>query len=142
MTSPSVNHPHALLAHAPWVRALARSLVDDPHLAEDLAQKTWLAALLRPPATDENPKGWLGRVLTNFFRQHLRNDRRRQVRERGAARTEVEPSAADVVSRVATIREVVDAVIQLEEPYRSAISMRFFGAIWLGGVPINPSESV
>ena len=38
-----------LLRHSAWVQALARTLVRDADLAEDLVQETWLAALRRPP---------------------------------------------------------------------------------------------
>src|SRR5205814_10341316 len=41
--------PEELLAHAGWVRALARELVRDASTADDLVQETWLAALRHPP---------------------------------------------------------------------------------------------
>jgi len=35
----------ALLAHAGWIRSLARQLASDPNRADDLVQQTWVAAL-------------------------------------------------------------------------------------------------
>ncbi len=41
--------PAALLRQTGWLRALAGSLVGDPHRAEDIVQDTVLAALQEPP---------------------------------------------------------------------------------------------
>ena len=50
-TMPTPGRPdvNALLAHAGWIASLASSLVADPNQAEDLVQKTWVAALEHPP---------------------------------------------------------------------------------------------
>jgi hypothetical protein len=37
--------PQALEEHASFVRALARSLVHNPHGADDIVQETWVAVL-------------------------------------------------------------------------------------------------
>ena len=37
--------PDGLLEHAGFLRALARSLLDDPHAADDAVQGAYLAAL-------------------------------------------------------------------------------------------------
>ena len=42
--------PQWLLGQREWLHALARSLVGDASLADDVVQDTWLAALSRPPA--------------------------------------------------------------------------------------------
>ena len=57
-----------LLDHSGWLRALAYSLVSDPSVAEDAVQDTWVAALERPPDTDENVRGWLATVVRNAVR--------------------------------------------------------------------------
>lgn len=67
--SPSSISPEQLLAHADWVRALARALVADPAGADDLVQETWLAALDRPPAHAQDLRAWLGTVLRNLARR-------------------------------------------------------------------------
>ena len=58
-----------LLQHSEWVRQLARSLVHDANQADDVQQRTWLAALERPPADTRNIRGWLRQVLHNAARQ-------------------------------------------------------------------------
>ncbi|MCP3920910.1 MAG: hypothetical protein GY711_35730 [bacterium] len=76
----------ALIEHEGFVRSLARSLVPDRALAEDLAQDTWVAALRHPPAASGSPRGWLASVMRNQLRDWRRGDSRRSRREALAAR--------------------------------------------------------
>ena len=48
--SPVCDPLETLLEHRDWVRALARSLVADPHRADDVEQETWRMALQKPYA--------------------------------------------------------------------------------------------
>ena len=108
-----------LLAHAGWMRTLARRLVADPHLVEDVVQSSWLAATVNPPQCQQNMRGWLGRVVTNVALQFRRSEHRRVRREHAVAthaRAAVAPPAADVVAQAETHPRVVDAVLGLTEP--------------------------
>jgi RNA polymerase sigma-70 factor (ECF subfamily) len=115
-----------VLEHSSWLRDLARRLVRDPNAADDLAQSTWLAALEHRPATDRPLRQWLASVLRNFARQEVRGNVRRRAREESVARQEAEPAADERLQRAALQREIVDAVLTLNEPYRTVILMRFF----------------
>src|SRR5215510_12106587 len=53
----------ALLAEASWLSGLARRLVHDVHLAEDLAQDAWVSALERRPDAGRSLRGWLATAL-------------------------------------------------------------------------------
>ena len=117
---------HALLAHVGWVRSLAAQLVRDGAAAEDLAQETLLAAWQRPPRDPSALRGYLGSVLRNLLRRGARDADRREARERGSARTEALPSAADTAERLATHRQIVAAVEALAEPYRTVVLLRYF----------------
>ena len=55
-----------LLQHEGWVRALARSLVEDEHRVDDVVQKTWLAALERPPRKEGAVRAWLLTGIRRF----------------------------------------------------------------------------
>jgi DNA-directed RNA polymerase specialized sigma24 family protein len=77
--TPAVR-PEELLAHADWLRRLARSLVGEGQ-ADDLVQDTWVAALRRPPHAVGSPRPWLARVLANAARNRRRGELRRSARE-------------------------------------------------------------
>ena len=118
--------PQALLAHADFVRALAHTLVRDAARADDIAQETWVAALEHPPRTAQSPRGWLLTGLRNFARRFARAEVRRARWEGAAARPEPVPSTHEIVAREETRRRVVEAVLALEEPCRSAVILRFY----------------
>lgn len=122
-----------LLAHAGWVRALARHLVPgDAHLADDLAQEACLAALQKKPAPDRGDRplrAWLAGALHNVLRHRRRTQGRVARREELAARPEAQRSTLDHVTALAVHRELVEAVLALDEPYRETIVLRYFDEI-------------
>ncbi len=117
-----------VLADLAWVRRLARRLLADPSLADDVAQEAWLAARRDALGREARSGAWLVTVVKNHIRRLARTDRRRAARE--AAHAELrDPGAAaadpaDIVERAALHRELMDAVMALEEPYRSAVLLR------------------
>jgi len=115
-----------LLEHAPWMRRLARSLVGDPERAEDLSQETWRRMLERPPALDRPFRGWIATVMRNLARAERRGAARRAAREESGARPEAEPSSLELLERATLQRELVQAVLDLEEPYRTTVLLRYF----------------
>ncbi len=123
---PSPSGPEALLAHADFVRALARSLLFEEADAEDVAQEAWLVSLRARPREIRRPRAWLATVVRNLARDLWRRERRRAVREESAARPEAVRSTEEVVQREAVRRRVVEAVLALEEPCRSAVLFRFY----------------
>jgi RNA polymerase sigma factor (sigma-70 family) len=126
---PAALPPEALLAHADFVRRLARHLIQDEHAAEDLVQDTWLSAMQRPPRDHVVRRGWLATVVTNLSRNRRRDDRLRDEREHDASVSrdaDYSVPTDSVVMREATRRQVVDVVLSLEEPYRSTILLIYF----------------
>lgn len=125
-SSPPPADAQVLLEHAQWMRRLARSLVRDGERAEDLAQETWTRILMRPPALDRPFRGWIATVMRNLVRAEQRGAARRTARERASARAEAEPSSHELVERAALQREMVQAVLELDEPYRTTVLLRYF----------------
>jgi RNA polymerase sigma factor (sigma-70 family) len=114
-----------LLHHSSWLRGLARSLVQDPHTADDLVQATWNKALENPPRNVDSPKHWLARLLRNTFYSDYRSAKRRTSRESKVAQEDRAADQAQVIERGEINLLLADAVMKLEDPYRTTILMRF-----------------
>lgn len=121
-------------AMADGVRRLARALVYDADRAEDVAQEALAIAAARPGPAPEGLRAWLAGVVRNVARNVVRGDRHRRERERVAARPEALPPTADLVERLAEQRRVIDAVMRLEEPTRSAVVLRYFEGLGVADV--------
>lgn len=119
-------NPEELLEHEDFVRNLARSLVSDENSSSDITQQTWLAALEHPPSSEKIPRSWLRKVVRNFAINLLRGDARRAARERAAAIPEGIPSTEDLAALEETRQAVVKAVLNLDEPHRSAVVLRYY----------------
>ena len=118
--------PETLLGHADFVCAVARGLLVDEHRVDDVVQETWLAALRQPPRADWRWRPWLAGVARNLARRRVREETRRRARERAAACGGWERPTAEIVASEATRRRVVRAVLALDEPYRTAVLLRYY----------------
>jgi len=112
-----------LLESAGFLRALARRLLDDDARADDVVQDTLVVGWRRGVAE----RGFLAAVARNFARMAHREDRRRRRRERVAARPEAVDAAT--AERIELQRQVVAAVEELPEPYRSTIVLRYLDGL-------------
>lgn len=120
-----------LVANAAFVRGLAGALLRDPSTADDVAQDAHLAALSSPPDRPAGLRPWLVGVVRNLVRRRRRTEARRARREEVAARPEAQGPASSSAERAETIAALAQAVRRLEEPYRTAIVLRY-----LDGLPI------
>ena len=110
-----------VLEHQGFLQRLAAGLLRDADGVEDLVQQTWLVALQQD---GPKPRRWLARVLRNLAINGRVADRRRVVRERRAARPEVQ--APDVDVQLETQSRVLEAVRTLPEPQKTAIYLRYY----------------
>ena len=115
-----------LVAHREWVRRVARVLVRDEALADDLEQEVWLEALQNPPRSGRSFGGWLAAAMRHNLLDRRRAESRRRAREEAVARSEAEKSAADLVVEAELLKKVVAAVLEVEEPYRGTLLLRYF----------------
>jgi RNA polymerase sigma-70 factor (ECF subfamily) len=125
MDTPLDAPPDALLRHGQFVCALAHQLLRDSHQAEDLAQEAWVRHLRERPEA-EHSRGWFRVVLRNLAVNLGRGEARRVTREAGTARPERLPSAAEEAEQAELLRNVVEAVLALEEPYRRVVLLRYY----------------
>lgn len=117
--------PRALLDHREFAVRLARRLLRDPDAAEDVAQEVLLASLQRPPH-HEGVRAWIARVVRHRAGDRRRAETRRERRERGAARPEGHDDVASPTEILETQHVVVQAVLDLAEPYRTVVLATYY----------------
>jgi RNA polymerase sigma-70 factor (ECF subfamily) len=106
--------------------SLARALVGDEHMAEDLAQETWLAALERPPKSAGSLRQWLRTTARRLSSNQRRAAARRSDHEQRFPRGEAEESHAVALERLEVQRSVLEQVLDLREPYRTVVYLRYW----------------
>lgn len=126
-----------LTAQRAWVSRLAYRMVRDLDDAEDVAQETYVAALTSPPVADRPARGWLARVATNVVRGRIRRDRRRSLREQRAATPAATPDGFTSAHRDQVTGLLAGAVDRLDEPFRTAIVLRFVAELSVAEVAVR-----
>lgn len=118
----------ALSEHGSFVRRLARRLLADAHLADDVAQEAWSRYFAAPPAST-NPRGWFARTLRNLATNTLRARARRAEHEQRGARPEPLRSGADEAEQAEVLRTLVEAVLALEPTQRDTLLALYFRGV-------------
>ncbi|MBL8897033.1 MAG: sigma-70 family RNA polymerase sigma factor, partial [Planctomycetes bacterium] len=117
--------PLALERAARELRALARALLRDEHGADELVQDAWVRALEQPPRKGLLARGWWRAVLRRAAHRRGVRERARRAREIAVARAEALPPADRARERAEIAQRVTAAVAALEEPFRTAIALRY-----------------
>ncbi len=115
-------HKDQLLQHGAFLRNLAGGLLRGEEGVDDVVQEAYLRALKHRP---RHPRTWMGKVVRNLVFRAGRSRKRTLRREVAAARNESEPDTTKYVERLELQRKVVEAVLDLKEPYRSTIVQRY-----------------
>lgn len=118
--------PEELLAHSEFIQALAISLVRDEDQALDAVQETWRAALEHPPASGKPLKPWLVAVLRNRLFSFFRKEKSRAQREASFVDQRTTASPAEIIEKEEIRRKLIEAVLEIAEPFRSAIIFRYY----------------
>lgn len=113
-----------LIEQRGFLRRLARGLLGDADLAEDVVQEAELRALERGPGRAAG--AWLAAVTRRLALNARRARERRAHHERAAARGESLPCADEALAGLDLQRTVLEAVRALDEPQRSVVWQRYY----------------
>jgi RNA polymerase sigma factor (sigma-70 family) len=123
---------HELLGRTAWARRLARHLVRGDDEADDLLQNAWLVAAQQQRTREGEAYGWLAGVLRILGMRHARAAGRRREREAESAADAraLSPDRSarpdELLEHVETQRRLSEALLALDEPYRTTILLRYF----------------
>lgn len=123
MTPEPLSRTDDLLKHGEALRRLARRLVGNACLADDVVQQAYVVALENPPRSHHGLAGWLRRVVATRAIDERRRVERRRAREEVVSREEHVPSHDETL---AVQRDVLDAIRALPDPYRTVVFLRFY----------------
>jgi RNA polymerase sigma factor (sigma-70 family) len=112
----------ALLKERRVLRSLARRLAGDADLAGDAV----VEAATGHAAPPRSMRAFLTAIVRRRAHNLRRDAARRARRERAAARAERVPSADEMAARREVCQRVGDAVLRLDEPYRTTVWLRYF----------------
>jgi RNA polymerase sigma factor (sigma-70 family) len=114
-----------ILGQTAWIRGLARRLVADAAERDDVVQQVWVETL-RKRSRARALRPWLFGVVRNVARTELRRDASRRAREEAAEPAAATPQPDELVERVELEREVATALLEIAEPYRSTLLLRYY----------------
>jgi RNA polymerase sigma-70 factor (ECF subfamily) len=123
-----LTDPSELLREVQGLRRLAQRLARDGATAEDLLQELSVRAWKDGPPQPERRGPWLVSVLRNLSRKQHRGEQRRLRREQRhalAGHSRSTSSASEVAERIEAQRLLLDALADLEEPFRSTLVLRY-----------------
>ncbi|MBL8895996.1 MAG: sigma-70 family RNA polymerase sigma factor [Planctomycetes bacterium] len=114
----------ALADQREFARRVARAVVRDEHIAEDIAQDALISTFASRPPLLRSMRAWIGQVARNRALRWRRREEQRRQRESAVARGE---SAEERSTRDLELqRELLEALGTLEAHYRTALYLRYF----------------
>lgn len=123
----NTSQPHldVLLSHRDFVRKLARRLLVCPDDVDEVEQRAWISGW-RTQSEIRSARTWLQRVVRHHALDVVRSRSRAVRREARGARDDVQPAVDEHLANVELAQRLVDAVLQLDLPERSAILACFY----------------
>ncbi|MCB9877187.1 MAG: sigma-70 family RNA polymerase sigma factor [Planctomycetes bacterium] len=119
--------PELLARHDGWLRQLVARLVGDD--VDDVLQEVRLTAMRSPPRERSALPKWLATVARRVAGRRRRGAARRRAREQEVATRDDDGARfdpAELVQRVEARQRIAAAVLQLDEPFRSVVLLRYF----------------
>jgi RNA polymerase sigma-70 factor (ECF subfamily) len=121
--------PDNLLAHASFVRGLARALVAGDHDVDDVVQETWLAALGSSGSEIRKPRSWLASITRRRAARLHRTRASLDKRHAEAAQARQVESPHQLAARREIIQRVSSALATLPAHYQDALVLRYYEAL-------------
>ncbi|HEY1588003.1 MAG TPA: sigma-70 family RNA polymerase sigma factor, partial [Polyangia bacterium] len=100
-------------------------MITDAAERDDVVQQVWIETL-RKGRRARALRPWLFGVMRNLARTELRRDTSRRAREEAAKPATATPQPDELVERVELEREVASALLEIAEPYRSTLLLRYY----------------
>lgn len=127
-----------LLQEHDWLVRLSRRLVAGEAEADDLVQETMVRALRAPSARSVRGAvaalAWLSTAARNVLRDGLRTGERRRRREEAAAHPEAVDGGVAALDRAELRERLARFVMELDEPSRTAVVLRFYEGLDASGI--------
>ncbi len=115
-----------ILQHSGFIRSLARGLLRDESLVDDVVQETLIKALEKGPRNKVALPAWLRTVTRNIAYKTYRGTARRRAREEEAARPEGLSATVDIVARGEALENLTSSVMDLPESAREVVFLRYY----------------
>ena len=120
----------SLTEHGKFLSRLARQIAGDEHTADDVVQDTWRQLLEKPPHHGGALKAYLATVTRGIALTRKRGDQRRQARETATTPSRnAAPATDEVAERLELQKKIADCVLELREPYRTTVLLRFYDGL-------------
>ena len=118
-----VGRWQAALVHQRPLLALAERLLGDPAHADEAVGHALLQESRGARAATTPALPFLRAVVRNFARRVRRDEAVRHRHEAAARAAELAPAAGDLAAREQLRRRVAEAVLGLDEPYRTTVAL-------------------
>ncbi|MEM7233257.1 MAG: sigma-70 family RNA polymerase sigma factor [Planctomycetota bacterium] len=118
-----------VLENGTWVRKLARRLLWDESLVDDVVQEAWILAFTKPPSKAQALQAWLKKVVRSLsFRANTKSRRRQEIAEEASTHSPPSPPSRpdDILEALDTQRQLMDFVRDLPNPYREVVFRHYF----------------
>ncbi len=115
-----------ILQHSGFIRSLARGLLRDESLVDDVVQETLIKALEKGPRNKGALPAWLRTVTRNIAYKTYRGTARRRAREEEAAQPEGLAATVDIVARGEALENLTSSVMDLPESAREVVFLRYY----------------